>query len=165
MVSRTVRDLERSLGVSLFDRTTRSVRLTPEGSELLAVAADLLDRTENAMERFASYCRGERGSIVIAALPSVAAGLLPTILATYLDSHPDIRFHILDVTTTEATQHVLTGKADFAIAEPPPLHPDLDVDVLVRDRVVAVFPQSHHLAERKMVTWRTLAEQPFVAYE
>ena len=59
VVSRTP-DLERSLGVSLFDRTTRSVRLTPEGSELLAVAADLLDRTENAMERFASYCRATR---------------------------------------------------------------------------------------------------------
>jgi DNA-binding transcriptional LysR family regulator len=163
VVSRTVRELERSLGVDLFTRTTRSVALTAEGAELLAIVTDLLDRFDTALDRFRSYCRGEYGRIVIATLPSLAAGVLPAVLVDFLAENPEMRIEILDVTTTEAAQSVQSGKADIAIAAPGPETAALDVQVLLRDRFVAVMADSHPLARRRSVTWRVLAEEPFIA--
>ena len=163
VVSRTVRELERSLGVDLFVRTTRSVVLTPEGAELYTVVTDLLDRFDSALDRFASYCRGEYGRIAIATLPSLAAGLLPSVLVDFLAENPEMRIEILDVTTTEAAQYVQSGKADIAIATPGPETALLDVQVLLRDRFVAVMADTHALAKKRSVTWKALAAEPFIA--
>jgi DNA-binding transcriptional LysR family regulator len=162
VVSRTVRELERSLGVELFTRTTRSVSLTPQGEELLVLAGDLLDRFERTMDRFAAYCRGDYGRIVIATLPSIAAGYLPPILVAFLAENAGTRVEILDVTAAEAARAVESGAADLAIASPTS-SPSLDSDVIVRDRFVAVLPESHPLASRRAVTWAALADEPFIA--
>jgi LysR family transcriptional regulator, carnitine catabolism transcriptional activator len=163
VVSRTVRELERSLGVELFVRTTRSVTLTPEGAELFEIVSDLLDRFDTALERFSAYCRGEYGRVVIATLPSLAAVVLPSILADFLAENPQMRIEILDVTAAEAAHHVQSGQADIAIAAPGPETAALDVQLLLRDRFVAVLPESHALAKRRSVTWQALAAEPFIA--
>jgi LysR family carnitine catabolism transcriptional activator len=163
VVSRTVRELERSLGVELFARTTRSVTLTAEGAELLDIVTDLLDRFDHALDRFASYCRGEYGRIVIATLPSLAAALLPPVLVDFLAENPEMRIEILDVTATEAAQSVQSGKADMAIAAVGPVTAHLAVELLLRDRFVAVMADTHALARKRSVTWKVLAAEPFIA--
>lgn len=162
VVSRTVRELERSLDVELFTRTTRSVTLTPQGEELLDLAGDLLERFERTMDRFAAYCHGDYGRIVVATLPSIAAGSLPPILVDFVAENPDMRVEILDVTAAEAARAVEAGAADLAIASPAAT-PSLRSEVLVRDRFVAVLPERHRLATRRMLTWAALADEPFIA--
>jgi DNA-binding transcriptional LysR family regulator len=162
VVSRTVRELERSLGVDLFARTTRSVSLTPQGEELLQLAGDLVERFERTMDRFAEYCRGDYGRIVVATLPSIAAGYLPPILVEFVAENPGMRVEILDVTAAEAARAVESGAADLAIASPATA-PSLRSELLVRDRFLAVLPESHPLAARRTLTWATLAEEPFIA--
>jgi LysR family carnitine catabolism transcriptional activator len=162
VVSRTVRELERSLGVTLFTRTTRSVSLTPQGQELLDLAGDLLERFDRTLDRFAAYCRGDYGSIVLATLPSIAAGYLPPILVEFLAENPGMRVEILDVTAAEAARAVESGAADLAIASPATA-PSLQSDVLLRDRFVAVLSEHHPLATRRTLTWAALADEPFIA--
>jgi LysR family carnitine catabolism transcriptional activator len=162
VVSRTVRELERSLGVDLLVRTTRSVALTPQGEELLELAGDLVERFERTMDRFAEYCRGDYGRIVVATLPSIAAGYLPPILVGFLSENPAMRIEILDVTASEAARAVESGAADLAIASPATTE-SLRSDLLVRDRFVAVLSESHPLASRRGLTWAALAEEPFIA--
>jgi LysR family carnitine catabolism transcriptional activator len=162
VVSRTVRELERSLGVDLFTRTTRSVSLTPQGEELLELAGDLLDRFERTMDRFAAYCQGDYGRIVVATLPSIAVGYLPPILVEFLAENPAMRIEILDVTAAEAARAVESGAADLAIASPV-VNPSLSSDVLVRDRFVAVLSAMHPSATKRTWTWAALAEEPFIA--
>src|SRR6202022_2308058 len=99
-----------------------------------------------ALDRFGSYCRGEYGRIVIATLPSLAAGLLPSVLVDFVADNPEMRIEILDVTATEAAQYVQSGKADIAIAAPGPETAPLDVQVLLRDRFVAVMADTHAMA-------------------
>jgi LysR family transcriptional regulator, carnitine catabolism transcriptional activator len=162
VVSRTVRELERSLGVDLFARTTRSVSLTPQGEELFQLAGDLVERFERTMDRFAEYCRGDYGRIVVATLPSIAAGYLPPILVEFVAENPGMRVEILDVTAAEAARAVESGAADLAIASPATA-PSLRSELLVRDRFLAVLPESHPLVARRALTWATLAEEPFIA--
>jgi DNA-binding transcriptional LysR family regulator len=162
VVSRTVRELERSLGTLLFTRTTRSVALTPQGEELLELAGDLVDRFEHTMERFAAYCRGDHGRIVVATLPSLAASSLPLVLVAFLADSPGVHVEILDVTAAEAAQAVESGAADLAITSPTTTG-SLRSEIIVRDRFVAVLPEAHPLAMRRTLTWAALAAEPFIA--
>src|SRR5260221_889772 len=160
VVSRTVRELERSLGVDLLVRTTRSVSLTPQGEELLELAGSLVERFERTMDRFAEYCRGDYGRIVVATLPSIAAGYLPPILVGFLSENPGMRIEILDVTASEAARAVESGAADLAIASPAATVA-LRSDVLVRGRFVAVLAETHPPPARRALAWAPPANQPF----
>ena len=163
VVSRTVRDLERSLGCRPLrsGRPDRS-RLTPEGAELFAIATDLLDRFDNALDRFAVVLpRRATAASRSPTLPSLAAGLLPSILVDFLAEHPDMRIEILDVTTTEAAQYVSVGQGRHRhrhAAVPRPR--TLDVHVLaagpVRRRDAADVPLPGRA--KRSVTWKTLAD-------
>lgn len=162
VVSRTIREIERDLGVQLFTRTTRAVELTPEGRELLVAADDILDGYDIALGRFRSFCSGDRGRIVVAVLPSVAATVLPPVLRAFLVDYPDISIEILDVPADEAIRQVEIGRADLAITESLPATSELNVRLVSTDRMVAVLPHAHPLAGQTTLTWRELASEPFV---
>ncbi len=162
VVSRTIREVERDLGVELFVRTTRSVVLTAQGRELLSAADEILDTYDNALARFQTFCQGSRGRIVVAALPSIAATVLPPVLRVFLEDHPEVSVEILDVPNDQAIRDVEVGRADLAIAESLPPTDELDVQIVFTDRIVAVLPSAHPLARRRSLTWRELSAEPFV---
>src|SRR5215218_4235254 len=164
-LSRTVRDVERSVGARLFDRTTRSVQPTAEGREFVAIARDVLGAYDDGMGRFAGYRAGLTGDLTIAALPSVAAHLLPPVVVAFLATRPDVRLRILDGNTTEVLAHVRSGATDLAVTasqDAPEEDPDSDVEVipLRQDLAVAVLPSGHPLASQPAVTWAELAAEP-----
>jgi LysR family transcriptional regulator, carnitine catabolism transcriptional activator len=164
VVSRTIGDIERVLGARLLERTTRSVRLTAAGREFLAVADSVLETYRLGLGRFAAYRAGESGHVTIAALPSVAAVLLPPIAASFLAEHPGVTLHLLDGTTREVLEHLRSGAADLAVTDQSPASADLSVHPLVEDRVVAVLPTGHRLAARARLTWSDLAAERFIAF-
>ena len=164
VVSRTVGDIERHLGTRLLERTTRSVDLTPAGREFLAVAQSVLDTYRLGLSRFAAYRAGEYGHITIAALPSVAAVLLPPIAAGFLAEHPGITLHMLDGTTREVLEHLRSGTADLAITDQSPASAGLTVHPLLEDRVLAVLPPGHRHSTRAKLTWADLATDRFIAF-
>jgi LysR family carnitine catabolism transcriptional activator len=164
VVSRTIGDVERHLGTRLLERTTRSVELTAAGREFLAVAHSILDTYRRELSRFSAYRAGEYGHVTIAALPSVAAVLLPPLVAGFLAGHPGITLHLLDGTTREVLEHLRSGAADLAVTDLGPASAALDVHPLAEDRVLAVLPPGHHHASRPELTWADLASERFIAF-
>lgn len=164
VLSRTIRDLERALRTRLLDRTTRSVRPTADGRELLAVAEAVLESYQAGMRRFAAYRDGERGILILAALPAVAASVLPDAISRFLDRHPDIQVKVMDGTSSEVIEHVLAGRADVALTEAVDAPEELSVLPLLHDPLVAVLPPRHRLTARQELTWDELAAEPFIAF-
>ena len=164
VVSRTIGDIERTLGARLLDRTTRSVRLTSAGQEFLLVAQGVLHTYRLGLSRFSAYREGEYGHVTIAALPSVAAVLLPRIAAAFLADHPGITLHLLDGTTREVLEHLRSGTADFAVTDQSPASTGLTVRPLLEDRVLAVLPKNHRHSPRAKLTWSDLAADRFIAF-
>jgi LysR family carnitine catabolism transcriptional activator len=164
VVSRTIGDIERHLGTRLLERTTRSVALTAAGREFLAVTESVLDTYRRGLRRFAAYQAGEYGHVTIAALPSVAAVLLPPVVAGFLASHPGITLHLLDGTTREVLEHLRSGAADLAVTDQSPASAGLDVHPLAEDRVLAVLPAGHRYSSRPELTWADLATERFIAF-
>jgi DNA-binding transcriptional LysR family regulator len=162
-LSRTVAAIEHRLHSRLLDRTTRTVSLTPEGLEVLSVAERILAAHRAGMHEIREFLSQEHGTVTIAALPSVAAVLLPEVIAAFHTQHPGITVRIRDGPAASVVRQLAQGEADLAITVPQHLPTDVQHEPLVRDDFFAALPPDHPLAEQESVTWSRLAEDRFVA--
>ncbi|MEU0440685.1 LysR family transcriptional regulator [Streptomyces sp. NPDC006186] len=168
VVSRTVALVERLLEATLFTRTTRAVELTDAGRAYLAVARSVLAAAERGQRQWDGYLAGENGEVVVAALPSVAATVLPTAVRRFTDGHPGRSVTVLDVPSAEAVTMVESGTADLAVCDADRaarLDGPYDTAELATDTLVAVLPPDGRLADRPEVTWAELSREPFVALQ
>ncbi|QUX30254.1 LysR family transcriptional regulator [Nocardiopsis akebiae] len=162
-LSRTVLGLERALGVRLLERTTRRVECTPEGAELLAVAERLLEAHRSEMNGLERFLRGERGTVAVATLPSVAAALLPSVISRLRSRTPEADVHVLDGMSEAAVERLQAGECDLALVAEGRVPGELVSRPLLRDRYFAVVPVGHPFAERAALTWADLAGEAFLA--
>lgn len=162
-VSRTIQELERQVGSSLLLRRGRTVELTPAGAELLPIARRLLNVYRTSMEDFGRFLAGEGGRVAVAALPSVAAAMLPTAIASFLLAHPRVHIDIQDGHLENVVRDTLSGRADFGITASVRLPRGVDARDLVSDRFAGLLPRNHPLCRRRSVTWKDLSCEPFIA--
>lgn len=164
-LSGAVRKLEETIGARLFDRDTRNVMLTPAGIELLAVAENLLKDFDFALDRVRNYLGGERGRIAIAAAPSLAAGFLPQVIATFQRTHPGIEVQLHDMFSELCIDMVRNGKVDLALTPEKRADPSLSHQELFRDHLVLLCRSDHPLARQRTVTWRQLVPFAYISFK
>jgi LysR family carnitine catabolism transcriptional activator len=144
--SALIRTLEEHVGGRLFDRTTRQVELTVEGSAFLEAAARLLRDADAAVGDVRDHVARRRGRVAIAALPSLAAGWLPPLLARFHRQHPGIELDVADVLSDDCVARVQAGHADFALASTRGHASGLRTERFCADTFHAVFRKDHPLA-------------------
>jgi DNA-binding transcriptional LysR family regulator len=162
-VSRKIARLEESLGVPLFDRVGRSIRLTPAGERFIPRADRLLHELREAIADAAGAASPETGEIRIRFLHTVGARWLPERLARFLEDHPGVRFTLREGQSNEVVGGVLDGDFDIGILGPPPTASrDLEIVPLFRERVAVVVPSHHRLVGRSSCSLHDLAEEPLI---
>lgn len=159
--STLIRGVEREVGTLLFDRNTRNVQLTPEGRLFEESARRLLADFERAALDLADHAQRRRGRVAIAALPSLAAGWLPALLAQFRTQHPGIELELRDMLADECLAMLRAGKVDLALASAGE-SPDLVLSLLCEDRFFLVCRQDHPLATRRGLKLIHLRDHPFV---
>lgn len=159
--SQMVRELETTLNLKLFERTTRRVQMTDAGVRLHAMVERPLDDLDAAYRFAQDIATGRRGRIVFASLPSVAFEFATLVLARYKGEHPGITVRLIEDQNAHIIERVLNREVDFGIGTLPPARPDLTFRELLRDELLAVVPEHHALA-RTDLTWRQLASEPLV---
>lgn len=163
-LSVAIRKIETELGLTLFDRTTRSVTPTPDGRHLGAVAEDLLRDFKVALQGVADRADGLHGRLTVAVLPSIAASVLPRALMALQRKYPGIDVAIRDVMHERAVGMVTDGIADFAVTTRIAETAVLSYDEIGADRIHLVCRDDHLLAKGKgPLPWRALEGQPYVA--
>src|SRR5690349_19354083 len=101
-LSAQIRELEEALGVKLFDRSTRSVALTQAGEDLMPSVDTVLADLTSVVERARDVAKRNVGRVTIAALPSLAATLVPAVIARMRDEHPGIVIVVRDALAERA---------------------------------------------------------------
>ncbi|ALG75252.1 LysR family transcriptional regulator [Azospirillum thiophilum] len=157
-----IRQLEESLGVRLFDRNKRQVVLTQAGRDLLPALQRVLSELEAVMDAGHDLAGLRRGSVSVATLPSVAAGLLPLAIRRFAADHPNIDVKVSDVVAERIIQLVKAEEVDFGIGSR--VGPDRDVEVIdfLSDRMCAFFPVDHPLAGRRPLLLKEVAAFPLI---
>lgn len=162
-LSRTVRLLEQALGARLFDRDTRNVALTPVGLELRPIAERLGAEFGGAFGELARFVAGGRGRIVLAALPSIAAVLLPPSIAALRAERPDVDVVIEDGLSGRVLEAVRDGRAEIGLTVQPAPSGSLDYRPLLSDAFGLVCRDDDPMAARDTAAWTIFARHPFIA--
>lgn len=160
--SALIQGVEDGLGARLFERNTRNVALTPEGRLFEDSARRVLADFDGMIEDFRDHAERRRGRVAIAALPSLAAGWLPDVLAEYRQRHPGIEFALLDTLSEQCLALLRAGRVDFALASTGDKDADLASEALCEDAFHLVCRKDHPLARKRDLRLRDLAEHPFV---
>jgi len=163
--SALIRSLEDAVGTRLFDRNTRSVQLTPEGRLFEPSARQLLAETARALADLSDHAERRKGRVHVAALPSLAAGWLPTLFADYRAAWPGVTLALSDLLSDACIGLVRGGQADFALAAAGLRGSDsaeLKTQVLGSERFHLVCRADHPLAQAPRLALRQLAPWPFI---
>jgi len=160
--STLIRTLEDALGVRLFDRDTRKVELTPEGRSFRDGALRILADARAALVDLDEHAARRRGRVAIAALPSLAAGWLPPVLAAFRARHPGIELDVADALSEGCVERVRSGQSDFALAAIRAATPELATAPFCSDRFHLVCRKDHRLASLRQPRLKDLAGEPFI---
>ncbi|MGD0833914.1 MAG: LysR family transcriptional regulator [Candidatus Dormibacteria bacterium] len=162
-VSRKIARLEKEIGVPLFERIGRSIRLTKAGRRFVGRAERLIADIRDAVAEAAGTVSAESGEVHLGFLHTAGARWLPERLARFLEQYPGVRFILEEGTTGEVAAGVLDGRFDLGILGPPPTNsPELEIVPLFRERVSVVVPALHRLVGRSSVTLHDIADEPLI---
>ena len=157
-----IRRLEEALGVTLFDRDTRSVELTRVGRDLIPAFERTLQDFDAALESARDIATQERGIVRMAVLPSVAAGVLPDAILGFRETRPNVIFDLRDVIAGQVLNLVQSDEVDFGVMGGAVKASDVTAVFEAQDRLHVVYPKGHPIARLKTVTPAALAEFPLI---
>ncbi len=165
-LSHQVAALERELDVRLFARTSRRVQLTAAGEAFLPAARRCLDAAERAAADAAAAAGQVRGQLAVGVIPTVTAVDIPAGIQRLRAEHPRIRVALRVGASDELAAQVRDGGLDVAVLGLPETERPRGVRTreLARDRLVAVLPPAHPLAEHRRTDLARLAEETFVDF-
>jgi DNA-binding transcriptional LysR family regulator len=162
-VSLLVRDLETEVGFSLFDRTTRRVALSKAGREYLPAAQQVLRQVQAAVMAANDVKNRATGVVRVAAPLIVAHSMLPSAMAAYRRTHPDVLVRPIDCTVENLVRILEEDHADLAIGPDRPTSDLVERIALYDSPWVLWCSPDHALARRRRVTWAMLKSEAVVA--
>lgn len=164
VVSQEIRRLERSLGMSLFDRSTRSVALTAAGAALLPAARALLEASAALSAVAARLATSTNATIRLAASPSAMNGLVPEVLRRADEALPGVALEELAVETGEIEAALVAGRAEIGIGRylHPPEH--FRSEVVRSEPVYVALSSAHPLAREAGIRLAELTEVPLLLW-
>lgn len=168
-VSQQLGVLEREVGAELLERSGRNVRLTAVGLALAARADRLLEESEAAEAEIAELAAGRLTGVVrVAAFQSAVLRIVAPAVGALARTHPDIVVEVTEAEVEQAAPALRLQHLDVVIGDeyddqPRPIHPGLQVEPLLRERINLVLPAGHPAAEREKVSLGDLSEMPWAA--
>jgi DNA-binding transcriptional LysR family regulator len=160
-VSAQIRQLEEQLGVTLFHRTTRNVRLTDEGEQLLACARRALLEVEEGLRKIQESADIRRGRVSLSCSPTVAATRLARVLAAFEKDYPGIEVFVRELSSEALMNSVREREVDFGIG-PVIASPDFHFEPLLEDPLYALVPKRLINTTKDTIALATLTNMPLL---
>ncbi|MCE9681525.1 LysR family transcriptional regulator [Halomonas alkalisoli] len=161
-LSLSIKKLEGVVGGTLFNRSRKGIQLTPEGKRFLPVARRLVSDWDSALDDLSRLFTKQVGRVSIAALPTLAAGFLPAVLADFKQQYPNLEISVHDLLASQIDDLVSEGRADIGLSVRPRNSEAMHFEPLIEDHFVAVCPIGHPLLCQKEVSWHDLLGYPII---
>jgi DNA-binding transcriptional LysR family regulator len=163
-LSRTIKQLERELGTSLFDRNTRSVRLTSSGQALVDPAREVFEALRRAEAAVRSADGGEIGLVRIAFAGLSTHPLVARLARVVRAKRPGIQLELSSQNFAQpAMKRLVQGDTDIALGRWDVIPADVSARVVMRDSLVVALPDTHELAGARRLSISRLADEGFVS--
>lgn len=163
-LSQQIRKLEQILGCPLFDRTSRSVRLTAAGKAFLERAQRTLRNVSRDIDETRSIGRGEVGSLHVGFVGSAMLTILPAIFREYRTAYPGVQLHLHESFTAKVIEGMQSGTLDAGLLRDSDPTDGLEAVSIYSEPFVAVLPARHPRAGQKSISAVHLRPEPFIYY-
>lgn len=161
-VSARIKALEEELGILLFERNTRGVRLTEAGRLFVERVSAGVDQLDHAVKTAGMAASGKYGRMRIGIYAMIPRSFLAELIGQYREDYPDIDVEITEGTAREAVMQLRADRLDIAFVAGIPELPDCHSRPIWTEPLMAVLPERHPLAELPGVAWADLARETFL---
>ncbi len=159
-VSKQIRDLENELGVRLFDRTKREVRVTRAGEAFVREAKEALLHSQLAVNVAKATSENDRFSLGYS--PGIDIKLISITRSVSTSQFPTMKLSLKSAFTPEQVQLIRAGELDAGIVTLPVPERDIAIEVVFREALVVALPANHPLCRQKTLRLRELNDQPLI---
>ena len=166
-LSRSIARLEAELGISLFTRPGRSIRLTRHGRYLLDAAERTVATLSGALERLANEADASRGRVALGFLHTLGGETVPRLLKDFRARHELVQFALVQDSAHGLLTRLRDGEIDLCLTAPLPRSPGVLTRSLYEQRIDLFVPAGHRLAagHRDGVPLAEAADEDFIAME
>lgn len=161
-LSQQIMKLEEELGVRLFDRLGRTVRLTDLGQIFLPRARTILTELKAAKEEVVERQSTVSGPVCVGVIPTIAPYFLPTRIAGFSRKYPEATITVVEDVTVRLMDRLRAGLVDVAVMALPARGHDLESFQIRTERLYAIVPRDHRLARKRSVLMKELRDEPFL---
>ncbi|MDZ4402677.1 LysR family transcriptional regulator [Prosthecobacter sp.] len=164
-LSQQMKNLEAELGTALFIRGRKEVQLTAAGKAFLPRAEALLTQAEAAKAIVSDVAQLRGGKLIIAAIPSVSACLLPEVIRSFSRLHDKVEVQLIEDSSERVAASVESGLADVGFLQLPASKAAFETRTIITEPFVLLVAKSHALAKPKEVLLKKLAAESFIFYK
>ncbi|WP_184544587.1 LysR substrate-binding domain-containing protein [Mucilaginibacter sp. FT3.2] len=163
-LTRMIKQIEDSFGVSLFERTKRKVSLTLAGEELLVQTRQMITQMETIKKRLKIIGKGDSGMLRIGYVGATMHSSLPKLISSFVAKYPDIYFNLDEQPNLTLLHSLSNGIIDIAFVRSW-LHPkNLEEKLILKEPFVLVVPQEHPLAKCDHIEVKDLQNETFIMF-
>jgi DNA-binding transcriptional LysR family regulator len=161
-LSYQIQQLERELGVQLFERTRHHVQLTAAGQVLLDSAHRIFGQMEQTVHAVRRVGQGEVGLLTIGFIPSASNNILPDILQVFRQRFPDVHLFLKEMNPDQVVRGLHEKQIDVGLLYLPLDDAELNTQAVLLEPLLAVLPAEHAQATQSQVALRALAHECFI---
>lgn len=164
-LSRALARLQSELGVQLFRRAGRSIRLTTSGERFLARVEQALGEIDNGRRELADLKAADRGVVSLGFLRTLGARYIPELVRRFGLRHPGVKFSFVQNNSAEIEAQLERGELDLVFVAVPPGRGGFEWARVADQEFVLIVPHSHRLARRRRVRLQEVADEPFISFK
>lgn len=161
-LSRQIKALEDELGVQLFERSKRTVKLTKTGIFLQEQWRRLMEEIDRVHRQAKSIHEGTYGMVSIAYPGSIAYGFLPAIISAIANALPEVKLELVEPTDISIEQLLLNYQLDIALRRDPAENPALQSVMLYSEHFALIVPESHSLTQESFHSLAQVKDEKFI---
>lgn len=163
-LSQQIQQLEKEIGIQLFERTRRSVHLTDAGRVFQKEAYNVLESLERGISKARLTSRGETSWLSVGFIGSSTYALLPGILREFRQKYPEVDLVLQEIKSSEQNRALQKRQIHISFARFPKIEPELVFETIYQEHLVAAVPANHFLTRQKSLKLSDLANAPFILF-
>ncbi|TDY56190.1 LysR family transcriptional regulator [Bacillus subtilis] len=161
-LSRSIVRLENQLGVPLFDRQGRSIKLNKNGERFLKRVDSIIKEFTEGKEEIQSLLKPDQGEVSLGFLHTLGTTIVPNLIGAFKNQYPNVHFQLNQSHSNQLLDKLKSGELDLCLLASFPVESNIMWEPLWKEELFLFLPKNHMLATREDITLNEIANEPFV---